>query len=112
MANLTTKIYTYFYGKLVGEDEFGNKYYASSKKEGKHIGRPNKERRWVIYNGSDEPSKVPPLWHSWMHYTVDTAPSIRDFYSWEQPHTPNLTGTKHAHKSQFRNVKNTAWHPK
>ena len=36
---LGTKLKTIFYGKLVGEDSSGNKYYES--KSGK---------RWVIYN--------------------------------------------------------------
>jgi len=112
MANLSTKLYTYFYGTLAGEDEFGHKYYASSKKEGRHVGRAGKERRWVVYNGVDEPSKVPPEWHAWLHYTVDIPPEMKDFYRWELPHQPNLTGTKFAHKSIVRDEKNNAtWKP-
>ena len=37
---LGTFLYTIFFGKLVGRDEFGNKYYQNKK-----------GRRWVIYNG-------------------------------------------------------------
>ena len=38
-ATLGTKIKTIFFGKLVGTDSYGNKYYES--KQGK---------RWVTYN--------------------------------------------------------------
>ena len=54
---LGTRIHTFFYGKYVGEDENGNKYYQS--KSGK---------RWVIYNGEIEASKIPDQWYSWMHF--------------------------------------------
>ena len=55
---LGTKIYTILFGKFVGKDSFGNIYYNS--KSGK---------RWVIYNGEVEASKIPNEWYSWMHYT-------------------------------------------
>ena len=29
---LGTRMYTFFYGKLVGEDQLGNKYYENKKK--------------------------------------------------------------------------------
>ena len=43
-----TRLQIFFSGKLVGKDENGNKYYES--KSG---------RRWVIYNGEVEASKIP-----------------------------------------------------
>ena len=43
-----TRLKTIFYGKLVGNDELGNKYYES--KEGK---------RWVIYADIIDASKIP-----------------------------------------------------
>ena len=36
-----TKLYTIFFGRLVGKDDFGNKYYENKKKT----------KRWVIYLG-------------------------------------------------------------
>ena len=48
---LGTKLKTIFYGKLVGMDSFGNKYYKS--KAGK---------RWIIYNGEIDASKIPNEW--------------------------------------------------
>ena len=51
----------------------------------------------VIYNGLAEPSKIPPAWHSWLHYLVDQTPSSAMLtYSWQKAHLPNLTATKMA----------------
>lgn len=102
MANIGMKLFTALFGKLVGEDQYGNKYYRSKKKEyGKGIGRPNTERRWVLYAGSiNEPSKVPPLWHAWLHQLsneIPTSEKIKDKYKWQKEHVPNLTGTQHAY---------------
>lgn len=99
--HLGTKIYTKLYGAFVGEDQFGNKYYRSKKKEdGFHVGKPKTERRWVIYKGMDEPTKVPAEWHGWLHYLTDETPisgKSNKKYSWQKEHTPNLTGTKGAY---------------
>ena len=100
MANIGTLIFTAFFGKKVGDDEFGNKYYKSSAFMGKHIGRYGKERRWVIFNGRAEASKIPPYWHGWIHYTTDDIPSKKDMkkaYKWQESYEPNLTGTKFAY---------------
>ena len=61
---LGTFIYTLFTGKLVGIDEFGNKYYSNSK-----------GKRWVIYKNDIEASKIPPEWHSWIHFLVINKPT-------------------------------------
>ena len=53
-----TRLKTIFYGKFVGEDELGNKYYES--KSGK---------RWVIYTDTIDASKIPVEWYSWIHFT-------------------------------------------
>jgi len=100
MTALGTKIYTWAFGELVGEDEFGNKYYKSKKSEGKGVGRRGTERRWVVYNGTAEPSKIPSYWHGWMHHITDVEPAEENRkkqYDWEKPHNPNLTGTKFAY---------------
>lgn len=80
--HLGTKLYTFFFGKLVGKDKFGNSYY-----EDKKPGKNGKHKRWVMYNGSAEPSKVPPSWHGWLHYTFDQQLECKN------DHVPNLTGT-------------------
>jgi NADH:ubiquinone oxidoreductase subunit len=96
MTSLGTLIFTHLFGKKMGEDEFGNEYYKSSKFLGKNVGRYNKERRWVIFNGKAEASKIPPYWHGWIHYNTDEIPEKEQsgrVYEWEKQHTPNLTGT-------------------
>lgn len=81
-----TKLYTAVFGKKIGADEFGNKYFTN--KGGK---------RWVIYNGIAEASKVPAAWHRWLHKTTDEAPEKIKKHKWEKPHLPNLTGTINAY---------------
>ena len=58
------------------------------------------ERRWVIYNGTAEASRIPPEWHGWMHHTVDVPPTEDNYKSreWEKPHVPNMTGTPQAYR--------------
>lgn len=88
-ATIGTRLMTWWKGERVGEDQFGNVYYRERR------GR----RRWVIYKGRPEASKVPPAWHAWLHHTIE-APPTDDYQpaSWEKPHVPNLTGTPHAYR--------------
>lgn len=85
-----TRLWTWRKGVLVGEDESGNRYYRER----------NGRRRWVVYNGPAEPSRVPPDWHGWLHYTVDTPPTEENYRPrpWEKPHRPNMTGTAQAYR--------------
>lgn len=91
-----TRLYTLLHGTLVGTDEFGNKYYRNSKKL---LGR---ERRWVLYKGVSEGSKVPAEWHAWLHHTVDEplTEEATQAKEWQKDHLPNLTGTDHAYFPQ------------
>ncbi len=84
-----TRLYTWRKGQLVGQDGQGNSYYQTA--DGK--------RRWVIYNGEAEASRIPSEWHGWMHHTVNVAPTEQplDVKPWEKPHQPNLTGTPGAY---------------
>ena len=68
---LNTALYTLLYGKFVGEDEFGNRYYRSRKVD-KALGV---ERRWVIFSGESDGSMQPPGWYGWLHHTVDAPPA-------------------------------------
>lgn len=83
---------------FVGEDELGNKYYED--KTTKHSYDPGRKRRYVVYNGYAEASKVTPDWHGWLHYTFDEPPTTAPLkrQAWEKDHIPNLTGTVHAWK--------------
>ena len=87
---LGTRFYTWRKGELVGEDQDGNKYYRD--RSGK--------RRWVIYNGLADASRVSPDWHGWLHHTVDTLPHEEDYTAreWQKPHRPNMTGTPQAYR--------------
>jgi NADH:ubiquinone oxidoreductase subunit len=81
--------------RFVGEDETGNKYYEARTNKDSYDQR---KRRYVVYKGYADASKITPDWHGWMHYTFDEPPTVEPFKikSWEKPHTPNLTGTIHA----------------
>ena len=52
-----------------------------------------KRKRWVIYNGIVEASKVPAEWHAWLHYTAEAPLSTANEFEWQKEHLPNLTGT-------------------
>ncbi|MCA9097742.1 MAG: NADH:ubiquinone oxidoreductase subunit NDUFA12, partial [Planctomycetaceae bacterium] len=57
-------------------------------------------RRWVIYNGEAEASRIPPGWHGWMHHRVAEPPTQIAYTprEWERPHLPNMTGTPAAYR--------------
>ena len=85
---ISTFIYTLFTGKLVGRDEFGNKYYSNAK-----------EKRWVIYKNKVEPSKIPSEWHLWIHFLTNNKPlGNSNKFKWQKKHEENLTGTTKAYK--------------
>lgn len=89
-ATIGTLLMTWWKGTKVGVDSFGNTYYRQRKSD----------RRWVIFKGRPEASKVPGEWHAWLHHTVDEPPSEapRATYPWDKEHLPNLTGTEHAYR--------------
>jgi NADH:ubiquinone oxidoreductase subunit len=88
-ATIGTKLHTLVYGKFKGRDEFGNRYFES-----KWAAKGEKKRRWVMYHGIAEASKVPATWHGWLHYTLDAPLSEVKQYNWLKAHLPNLTGTR------------------
>lgn len=99
-ATIGTRLLTWLRGGFVGEDAYGNRYYRMKGFKPARLGggRFSRERRWVIYNGVPEGSKVPPEWHAWLHHMVDAVPQQRRRYDWEKPHQPNLTGTPLAYR--------------
>ncbi len=82
---LNTQLYTWRKGQRVGEDDQGNVYYQTR----------DAKRRWVIYNGEAEASRVGADWHGWLHHTFPEPPTQKPLVhkSWEKPHQENLTGT-------------------
>jgi NADH:ubiquinone oxidoreductase subunit len=84
-------------GVLIGEDEQGNRYFEERKPS-----LEGRKRRWVLYNGLAEASRVSPDWHGWLHYTLDEPPTVAPLLKrpWELPHRPNLTGTVRAYRPE------------
>ena len=82
-----TRLHTWRVGSRVGEDEFGNVYYQ------------NGRRRWVIYAGEADASRIPPEWHGWLHQTWLEAPTEKPVPNkpWEKTHLPNMTGSDRAY---------------
>lgn len=87
--------------KKIGIDEFGNQYFE--KTNGK---------RFVIYNGKAEATKIPFEWHGWIHYSTNQAPVKinTNKLSWQKIHLPNLTGTKNAYSPKNFNEKQQKSH--
>ncbi len=107
MTSIGTLLYTWLKGQKVGADEFGNRYYRASKNHS-----DGRERRWVLYNGRVEASKVPPEWHAWLHHTTEhpLSEAAAQPHDWQRSHRPNLTGTKNAYRPQA-DAGNRAWSP-
>ncbi len=86
---LGTQLFTARRGQRVGQDDQGNVFYQT--RDGK--------RRWVIYNGESEASRVSPDWHGWLHHTWNEPPTKQALRhkAWEKPHLPNQTGTDAAY---------------
>lgn len=98
--SLSTRLLTWLTGEYVGTDSLGNRYYREKGRRGlrRGGGRASREKRWVMYKGEPEASKVPPEWHAWLHYTTDAPlPEGRRFV-WQKPHLPNLTGTPQGYR--------------
>lgn len=89
--------------EYVGNDVFGNKYYQKN------------DRRYVVYKGIQEPSKVPPMWHAWLHHLIDEKPSYEQLekHRWQKKHQPNLTGTKNSYSPSRKEVSSDykSWRP-
>ena len=89
-ATVGTSLFTWRHGKRVGTDAYGNVYYRSKKGD----------RRWVIYNGSNDASRIPPDWYAWIHRQIDGLPdeALPPAPKFQKEPNPNLTGTAHAYR--------------
>ncbi len=99
-VTLGTRLYTWLRGQEVGRDSFGNRYFRAKGGGRVHDDSIRKERRWVIYKGEVEASRVPSEWHAWLHHTVHEAPPAEGSPKrpWQKEHLPNLTGTEAAYR--------------
>jgi NADH:ubiquinone oxidoreductase subunit len=91
-------------GEHVGTDGAGNKYYrARPKAAGPANGSyTSRDKRWVMYAGANDASRVPSEWHGWLHGTYDEVPEshLPPPKVWEVDYTPNATGTASAYRPQ------------
>lgn len=85
LNRLKLLLYTHFLGQKVGTDAFGNQYFQH-----KH---PKNTKKWVVYNGINDPSKIPVNWYMWLHSNIKDEPK-ENLSSWQ----PNVTQTPFAFK--------------
>ena len=71
-ATLGTLFWSWRNGEQVGSDAQGNRYFRSKPKKGQ------RERRWVIYEGANDASRVPAEWHGWLHHIFAETPADYD----------------------------------
>ena len=92
---LGTKLFTLFFGSLVGRDQFANCYYQK-----KHSKRHQREQRWVVYSQDPDGSAVPPEWQLWLTHTSPKPPTTNQPLRkrWMIEHKPNQTGTGQAYR--------------
>lgn len=94
--SLGTRLYTLLHGQAVGTDQFGSTYYQERRDP-----KGRRRRRWVLYKGEVEASRVPPEWHAWLHYVLPEPPGKdggKPAKPWQKEHVPNLTGTAEAYR--------------
>lgn len=85
-ATFGTALFSHRHGSAVGKDDAGNQYFQHSK---------NPRRRWVMYDGANDGSRVPPGWQAWLKGTIDELPDkeLPPRRPFEQPPLANQTGT-------------------
>jgi NADH:ubiquinone oxidoreductase subunit len=96
-ATVGTLLNSRLTGEHVGTDAQGNSYYRARKRL-----PDGRERRWVIYRGANDASRVPPEWHGWLHGTFDGVPEsyLPPARIFEVDYTPNATGAATAYRPQ------------
>ena len=95
MVGFGTWLFTMTKGRPVGQDSDGNRYFAE-----RNPAKGKRERRWVLFQGEIEASRIPPEWHAWLHHTAQAPLTGVTRQAWQQPHQPNLTGTANAYLPQ------------
>lgn len=90
-ATLGTSLFTRRHGREVGRDAAGNVYFEH---------RKDSRRRWVIYNGSNDASRTPPAWQSWLRGQINDVPekALPPARAFEKPSVPNLSGTAETYR--------------
>ena len=88
-ATIGTSFQIWRQGNKLGSDSLGNAYYDS--KSG---------RRWVVYEGANDPSRLPPEWYAWLHHQLDDVPdrALPPAPKFLKEPTGNLTGSPEAYR--------------
>ncbi len=96
-ATVGTQLTVKSRGVHVGTDQYGNQYWEAKTNRDSYDGR---KRRWVLYDGYADASKVPPMWFGWLHHTLPDPPTEENMptKAWQQPHMPNMSGTPLAYR--------------
>ena len=87
-ASTGTALYNWRHGNQAGEDSLGNLYFEG------------KGSRWVMYKGSNDISRLPPEWYSWLTRQLDDVPdkAMPPAPAFLKAPTANLTGTAGAYR--------------
>ena len=90
---------TMLFGKAVGTDTLGNRYFTAKARRG-----TKRERRFVLYADMTggrhyDASQVPPEWHGWLHHQTNEIPQANNplRHVWQLPPQANMTGTDKAY---------------
>ena len=90
-ASWSTSLFSRRNGSEAGRDDAGNIYFQH---------KDDPARRWVIYGGSNDSSRVPPTWNAWLRGTIPDVPAkaLPPRRRFEVDPQPNLTGTADAYR--------------
>ena len=93
-ATIGTHLWSSRNGEHVGTDAQGNTYFRT-----RNVKDGQRERRWVMYDGINDSSRVPAEWHGWLHGSYDDLPEshLAPAKIWETDYTANATGTQGAY---------------
>lgn len=95
-----TILFTWAKGRMVGTDDQGNRYYTERSP------RPGQRaRRWVLYKGEAEASRVPARWHGWLHHMFEEPLEESATPAWGRAHQANPTGSDQAYLPQGHDLK-------
>ena len=86
----------------IGRDSAGNTYFQD-----RYFLFTAKRtlKRWVLYKGIADGSKIPPEWYGWIHYTTNEVPNHKT------PSPINLSATPECYSPSFEKKSNKSWTP-
>jgi NADH:ubiquinone oxidoreductase subunit len=109
--NLGTLLYSLIFGRKVGQDINGNKFFIHRKRPGK---------KWVLYKNELDPTLLEVDWQMWLlnKNSLDIPKSEKKIYKWQKEREKNFSGTSKSYhpkinKKNNKNYKNKEeiWSP-